>query len=713
MGKMIRINRENIEWRLRKILGIGDISDDLVIKVIRKIAEIKKKYSQSGIDKITLFTPLGKVAYRFELDYRNIKKTLFVTRGKFARTTIVDEDEISYLDTKRIILDDSLDIKKNLPQIMKASILLEFFKNTKECFKINNTDILKQDLDKMLRSEEKIELMDIMKTPEEMMLLLQTFGFGEKIDKCNELFEKALQEQKIDKRPAPAGRYMCDFDILKIIAVFEEKEKPYTRIAFCVKVNAGEIDRGIIFAIISRPSGVAYNFLDCGNYIISGSNFYYAFYNFDWLVVPFDINDEKNVPKEYLNIALKILEEWYYNNDGSRPLRIRKEDFDKKLNGMVSAIKIRVEKNKRQKTAVHVFQNKLVEGVFNVGELQFNNDRITYQSKTIGIEGAPLYKWLNGRFIMEKGEDFNAYFQRLLDTIYCGFINIQYANSLDDLHKDEIYVRDELIGKKILLGSFPVVITKEKKNGKTFHLINGVAISQRELKDVLCRALTFQDEQSYNSFLKVVKRHTLTAHKFLTDGLKISQKIYDPKTRGEIIQTVLFKVRRDGVRYVISAGSKENKNYVEATIKGGIATMLKMSSDNYWLDNLGEDIDEGDARAKELISIGTIEFIDTMKRAKELLQSVLEKYPEKVKQIEIQHDGKKKSGIWVKGRIREYFIDLENAGVYDYEGGEIRQYRCIVDQGIGAELNVYDRIITRIYSLMNDRFIVDRVTTLK
>lgn len=69
-------------------------------------------------------------------------------------------------------------------------------------------------------------------------------------------------------------------------------------------------------------------------------------------------------------------------------------------------------------------------------------------------------------------------------------------------------------------------------------------------------------------------------------------------------------------------------------------------------------------------------------------------------------------GVWVKGKLREYFIDME-ARVFDYKGGKATQYRCIVDKSVGRELNKIDRVITRIYWLLNDKYVVDKVETLK
>lgn len=98
------------------------------------------------------------------------------------------------------------------------------------------------------------------------------------------------------------------------------------------------------------------------------------------------------------------------------------------------------------------------------------------------------------------------------------------------------------------------------------------------------------------------------------------------------------------------------------------------------------------------------------KKAQMLLQDVKDKYPDKISFGKFRICGREREGFLVKGELRNYFLDKKQLGVYSYPQG---RYICIVDGEEGRDISRIDRMINRIYLLINDNDLKIKVGTLE
>ncbi len=98
-------------------------------------------------------------------------------------------------------------------------------------------------------------------------------------------------------------------------------------------------------------------------------------------------------------------------------------------------------------------------------------------------------------------------------------------------------------------------------------------------------------------------------------------------------------------------------------------------------------------------------------KAKELLKTVLMKYKDRVAQKIWTTPDFKRRGYVVKGQCREYFIE-ENThlDIYTFPEGK---HICIVDTKKGSLLPYSDRLVIRIYCLLDDKELANKIPDIK
>jgi len=98
------------------------------------------------------------------------------------------------------------------------------------------------------------------------------------------------------------------------------------------------------------------------------------------------------------------------------------------------------------------------------------------------------------------------------------------------------------------------------------------------------------------------------------------------------------------------------------------------------------------------------EFVLVEKRAKKLLDTLI------AHRVEVEKIDE--YNIRVKGNITDYVVSIAKPNRVEVKEEDTEKYVCIVDNHSGSKLNVYDRAITRILSLINDEKMKKHISTL-
>lgn len=497
---------------------------------------------------------------------------------------------------------------------------------------------------------------------------------------CDKLYTKAVKEKK--ELEELEIYYDISRDMQKVIKVWEINN-------FRICLTAGYLG---IYIMSIPPNDYKYDFFDEGRYFLYRDDSNYFFFLFDI----------KRLSYWESKALCSAIEDKIRREDLTKSSRysISFDEFESEYRSELARIKMAQEQEQKNRKMKKIMEERLKQGGFTIRDITFNRDTIEYQDQKIGIEGVPLSNYISTD-MLEKTPDFLALFNRMLDYLYLGENIGAYAYNFNK----DIYFIDSFLGKRIHLGNFSVTISKkETEKGMSFFYIDDIRVSKREMKQALSRGLCFATKEEYKTFLKSIRDIPLRAHDLLVNGVNLRAGTSNKYCN------MHFKVRRKSGKYYLEAG--ETLLHVNGGFNEILNLKKKVISSNLELyRNIARITSEDRNNIVKLIMSGVVEYVNVIERARKLLRDVMSKYPDRVKEIEIFQDNVNKKGIWVKGILREYFI-TENADVWDYENGSAVRRRCIIDKGLGRELTTIDKIVTRIYWLLNDKYVTKKVLTL-
>jgi len=554
------------------------------------------------------------------------------------------------------------------------------------------------DLDKILRSilDDPGNTIFHVYSPEQAYAIMLAFGADISFEACKEAFEQE-QPSYISKIFPYVWVTMRESfnEIVKVV------EKDNMRIAFLKSAFTGDK-----FLMIATALDDYYNFLDEGNFVYSEFRLDYRIRN-RYLKLVFllfnPLQDEKR-----LNHIQAVLEELRTGREGQTGvIALTEEELNARCASHIAKENLRKQKQRIQEEQEAILSRRLSEGGFSIRGMQFGRDRITYQNQTIGIDNTPIRAYVDWDILNDTRCDFNSLYNRFIDFLFLG--SLIDKSSLRCQCQYKHHFQDRFLDTGIHLGSFRVVVTKETKSGRTYYNINNIRIGKKELKEVLTRALCFSTIQEYNAFLRQVQDIPLRAHDILVNGASFTIRTRTSDNQEYLFENIILKVKRDGAKYYVYAGNDA------AHIRGGFNPIVGLSKKEYdsSLDLYKELVKYVCDRDKtiQLIKSGRKEYINTYLRAKQLLEETIKKYPDKIKETAVKYGRERELlGLWVKGRMREYFIDKDTLQVFSYPD---LQVRCIVDKNAGREVNKTDRLISRILALLNDSLVAGEIHTIR
>lgn len=440
------------------------------------------------------------------------------------------------------------------------------------------------------------------------------------------------------------------------------------KIKYGIIIKAGVITGNMYIHVVPSFSK-EYNLIRAGNYIAllsQASSIKTVYLSPD----VFDSNYSILLPKVLRNELNRLL--------------ITKEEFEEMCVRNFHKDVLEIKKIAADTKKHDIILERLKKGNFSIGDIIFKRTRIKYQNQKIGVGNVNVSKVIPVSAIFENSDN--------------NFM-LLYNTFIDNLFTRGSFV-SHFIGKKIYLGNFYVIISHDK-NMKRRYLVNNISIRKEDLKEVLRSAIQFNSVEDYTNFLKNVCVVPLEVMSLLKDGLHLTV------SDNEWYEEFSFTVLKDGNKYFLAAG----KVKVPINLKEISSLRRKNFRSEIDLYNELAKICSG-KEAIRLIKASRVNQIDTNERGRQLLHNVLKRHHKKVKPIKVRDNGSFIEGIYVKGKIREYFINMD-AQVFEYKRKKLVKKICIIDKRWGATLNKYDRIVTRIYWLLNDKYVVDKVETLK
>jgi hypothetical protein len=153
-----------------------------------------------------------------------------------------------------------------------------------------------------------------------------------------------------------------------------------------------------------------------------------------------------------------------------------------------------------------------------------------------------------------------------------------------------------------------------------------------------------------------------------------------------------------------------------AYIRGGVRTLRSL--DSYFVENRAS-IFRLYQKLSEFIDFNNFLIIvenarknmeEAIRKSKKLLDDTLAKYSDRLKEGVFDIDRSRMEGYLVKGKIKNYFIGKRHLGVYTFPQGD---YLCIVDNHEGRMFTKTDKLVSRIYLLLNDEDLKGKVKTME
>ena len=415
------------------------------------------------------------------------------------------------------------------------------------------------------------------------------------------------------------------------------------------------------------PEDAEFNWIDKGNVIWEGK--YFAF-------------DLDSYLRDQDSDFIDEIEEMVGKFDG---IGITETDFKKMMEEAKQNI-IQQETIKEQERMISkALMDKMNTDDFELKGWKFNDDKISNKDFSIGIEGEKVSHYLKTGDM--ENLDINNIWFRIIKKV------------MDNYYEKPV---------NLFSGKYKITVnTKTSDNGNKYWYIDEIRVSKRDINKALEHGTCFNELKDYYDFLKSIKKIPFRARELISEGLFIE------------IGDVFFKfeVNRKGNHWYL--GTKSHK----IQIRGGFNNILKIPShrrgnrfENEWrlFDYFISTLEIKKEVAIQMVEDAKEEYKKALERAKILLEETVENNKEKIERIEVNiKEGygdyeETKKGFKVKGNLKDYFV-TENLKIYEYPS---LNYVCVVDR-TGNDLSKNDKLVARLYALMNDSLLIDAIYTLK
>lgn len=340
---------------------------------------------------------------------------------------------------------------------------------------------------------------------------------------------------------------------------------------------------------------------------------------------------------------------------------------------------------------------------------------IAYSKKSITYEGIAI----KGDRMAEYIVDHNIMLQERpnFNSIFEGYI--EYILKIRTVYDYYPYQRTRPEFENVMnlqVGTVKIKIEQMKK----CILVNNCRINKEDVETVLKKAIEYQCQDEYDSFLKYTSKVNLRLQKALADGwIKFELEI-------DRTSDCCLSLNEDKMILAIPIMRKEEKNYViikskEYGVKN-VTALFKLAENRYsyhyeghmqkTIKQLYKSISKITAdEISELIDNGRKEYRKMMAKARKEEKRKVEKSMEFVEHaIRISKADKVKGGYLVKGLSNTTYFIGDNLEVWTTKkkGDTYKndKYLCIVDIGTGdSKWEKFDALAKRLLMLSKDKVI--------
>lgn len=284
-----------------------------------------------------------------------------------------------------------------------------------------------------------------------------------------------------------------------------------------------------------------------------------------------------------------------------------------------------------------------------------------------------------------------------------------FYSGVRSLSRDGVYT--------LWLGKYAVQLRIQHKNRRLCRLIEGVKVRRLDFLHALEQGLE-HPKPEYRKFLRKLWKNPEYVSQLREEG--VDMVLFNGP--GSDLNITLKFDKVGGRWYLISPVDGEMYH-----IPGGFRKIRSLNDDeppSMWGPLYYGDVFEFYMKLRDVLPLEHIirvictareEQREAERKSRRLLGETLEKYPDRVKEGKFAPDRQRYGeeelrGYVVKGKRRNYFLEKDRNGVFTYPEG---RYVCIVDDGKSRGLPNYDKLISRMYLLMNDDELEAEVHTLR
>ncbi|MDP6612752.1 MAG: hypothetical protein QF673_01885 [Candidatus Hydrothermarchaeota archaeon] len=292
------------------------------------------------------------------------------------------------------------------------------------------------------------------------------------------------------------------------------------------------------------------------------------------------------------------------------------------------------------------------------------------------------------------------------------YVTIGFFHGVEELRAEGVYT--------LWLGRYTAKLRIQLRNKCLIRYLEGVRVRSTDFIYAMEKALE-HDKQGYRELVRELWRTPRYVSELKEDGADFVV-VNGGRWRELSINIRFERVNRkwhvvsplDDELFYLPGGIHRVKRLVGRGyfLDGGYSSFYE---DIYDLYQVLIDILPGE-HVIRIFDVAREEQRRAEKKSRRLLKETLMKYPERVKdgtfrpEDRMHHRGELR-GYVVKGERRNYFLDKHDHRVYTYPEG---RYVCIVDDHWrGMTLPSLDKLVSRMYLLMNDGELEAEVETLR
>lgn len=323
-----------------------------------------------------------------------------------------------------------------------------------------------------------------------------------------------------------------------------------------------------------------------------------------------------------------------------------------------------------------------------LNNMNISNDEIIYEKqvlkRTDNIKWVPSF--LNDliRYYSFDDINFDAVFNKFISE--CSTMNS--SGIIGDVKFKVVY--------KQLTNKSSIVSTSTYMNGKRINKI--------EVQDCLRRAMCYTRQEDFDEFLENVSTCSLKFHRYLQTG--VEYEVHGLRhTEGFHFKLPLE--RKKNIMYIVLGEHeykvKNTNRLIDMQRSRDLGEIMELLLNDKVIEGLNI------ADAKDVIKLAKFEYQDAILKSEKLLDET-----EKALKLKKQNDIKMnevvvKEGYIINGKMRQYVVaNTDKCEVYEYPSG---RYICVVDKSTSQAGK--DRLINRLYALVNDQALAQDIHTLK